>query len=183
MSVKKTLIILGVTLIIAGCTSYVYHFYQLFKSDPSSVIFKVPGSTEFEVEKPGNYTLWHNYKTLHEGVVYNSPRELPAGTTISIINSSGQLVSLEPDLGSHASSGNSSKGSIGEVQINGPTTLTIEVTGDLNPSIFSFSESRFLKNFLAIMLSTIGLIFPGGGILFWGCILKNKQSPPPLPTN
>ena len=181
MSLKKFLISLGVTLIITGCVSDVYHFYQLFKNDPNEVTFLVPGQTELEVTKAGTYTLWHDYKTIHKGIVYNSPDELEAGTSITALNSFGQSVPLIPNSGTSSSSGSHSKISIGEFEINAPTTLLIEVQGEMNPKVFSFSETRFLKNFIAIFLSTFVLIFPGGGLIFWGCLLKDKTAPTPLP--
>jgi hypothetical protein len=182
MFLKKILITLGVLTILCGALSDLYHFYQLFKNDPNEVTFIAPGTTEFEVTKTGKYTLWHNYKTLYQGEFFNNQQDIPGGTVIQIINDSGASVPLGLSMGSHTTSGNHAKVSIGEVVIMKPTKLTIQVDSTLPRTVFSFSESRFLKNFFAIFISTF-FIFAGAGLLFWGCVItpKKHSTPPPLP--
>lgn len=55
-----------------------------------------------------------------------------------------------------SSSGSSAKSSIGYVEVQQPSRLRIDVSGDVEPLVFSFAQSIFLKMF--------GLIFAGVGL-------------------
>jgi len=154
----------------------------MVNSDSEDAPFLVPGEHLVDVENEGKYYLWHEFRTIHDGKSYNRPEELPHGIEFSIKTAEGETLPFVAGGGASSSNGQSSKTSVGYVEVSRPETLTISVSGNTEPLVFSFSESIFLKMFGTIMggilVSIIGA-FSGIGVTIWGIIKMVKSPNPP----
>ena len=159
----------------------------LILNDSSEEQFLVPGTTEVEVEKAGEYHLWNHYQTVFEGKSYRKSEALPDGLEISIKDEDGKTLELTGGGGSSSRSGSDMKVSIGSIEVKKPGKLVISVTGDFEKRIFSFSEFGVMKIvgmiFGAGILSII-LVPVGFGFLIWGIVklVSGPKKPPAIPS-
>ncbi len=147
----------GIALCVAGLFVVpVAIILPILLSDSGDTPFIAPGSAEFTVEEPARYYLWHDHQTIFEGTSYNRPVEIPDGVTISVSQADGEALAFTSDGSMSMSRGSHSSQSIGYVDV--PTTglWTVEVSGEAEPFVVSFAESKLLKIF--------GLIFGGVGL-------------------
>lgn len=142
--------------------------------------FMIPGSTEVDILEVGRYYLWNDYQTVYDGKSYNRSENLPDGLEITIRNEGGERLSFIGDASITSSSGSRSKSSIGYVDIEHPSKLTVSVTGVADPRVFSFSKSGIMK-ILGMLFGGFGLslllALAGIGISIWGIIklVNNNQ--------
>jgi hypothetical protein len=172
-------IIAGVVILIFGAFVVPLLFiFPLFFGKSNEVQFKVPGTFEANVEKPGRYYLWNDFQTIFDGKSYNRSESIPDGMQITIRNSSGTELHLVTDTSISSNSGGSSQKSIGYVEIASPGKLEIVVTGG-DERILSFAPSNLLK-ILGLILGAVGLTalvaIGGVGIGIWGIVkfLRSK---------
>src|SRR5579862_6613014 len=81
------------------------------------VQFKVPGTAEVTVKNVGRYYLWNDFQTVYEGRSYNSSKTIPGGMAIEIREADGHPLEFTSDNSITMTSGNSSKNSVGYVEI------------------------------------------------------------------
>lgn len=140
--------------------------------------FKVPGTIEFVVEKPGRYYLWNDFKTVFDGKSYARPKDLPDGMEIRIQDADGRPIQFVSDGLVSMSSGGNAKRSVGYVTLVSPGKLTINVSGEAEERIFSFAPSRMLRMF-GLVLGGFGLsmiiAFTGVGIAILGIVRFAKS--------
>ncbi len=140
--VKK--IIGAVVLFVAGMLMPAAVIIPLIMSGDGDKPFRVPGSMEITVEKPGRYYLWNQYRTIYEGRSYSFDKELPGGLSFSLTEkASGTAVPLETGMNISSESGNRRKASIGYFEVPRPGTYIISVTGNTEERILSFGKSIF----------------------------------------
>lgn len=183
----------GTKLIIAGASLIALGTFILpaaiivpiLLSDSNQTTFIVPGKAQIQVETPGRHYLWNNYQTIYKGKSYNRPKTIPDGTEINITNAeNGAPFEFIGNGSMTSSSGSNAKITIGYIEVTEPCTIDIEITGNSNECIFSFSKALFLKMF-GLIFGGIALAFTCGmagiGIIVWGIIKleKNKNTPPP----
>jgi hypothetical protein len=137
------------------------------------VQFRIPGTIQTTVEKPGRYYLWNDFRTVYEGKSYDRSERIPDGIEIRIHNSKGELLEFVGNTSISTSAGSSSKNSIGYVEVESPGKVSIEITGGNEERIFSFAESGLLK-MLGLILGGFGLSLlvgiSGFGIIIWGIV-------------
>ena len=181
------LIILGIGIFILGAivvpTAIVL---SVVFADTHVEKFLVPGTTRDQIEQPGLYYLWNNYETVFKGTTYNRSESIPDGFKIRIKNTDTcERLDFVSYTSMSSSTGNSSKNTIGYVEVKKPCTLQIEVTGGTEQQVFSFSQSDFLKImglFLGGFVVTMVLALTGIGIVVWGIVrlvranAESKQS-------
>ena len=144
--------------------------------------FKVPGTIEVPVGKPGRYYLWNNYQTIYKGTSYNRPQGIPDGMEIRIRNENGKLLEFVSDTSMSSTCGASASNSVGYVKVDGPGKLKIEITGGNEDRIFSFARSRLLTMIVRIaggLLLSMVIGFGGLGMIIWGIVKlvrANKKS-------
>jgi len=146
--------------------------------------FVVPGTHRVEVEEAGRYYLWNDHQTLLDGRSYSQPEALPGGIEIRIENDAGEELSLRGDTSISSNVGATSRRSIGHVEVARPGALSIEVAGDFDERVFSFSEfdfgAMFAKVFGALALAGVGFLL-GLGITIWGIVKVVKSPSAPSP--
>lgn len=150
-------------------------------SDSDKNQFLVPGDLEVEVTEPGRYYLWNDHQTVFAGESYNRSESIPDGAKIRVSTAGGADLTFTASTSTTVSSGESSKRSIGYVEVTAPETLTVSVSGDFQERVFSFSKSIILKMFGLIFVGvgvSMLLTVCGVGLAIWGIVkLARKEAP------
>ncbi len=135
--------------------------------------FQAPGSVEVTVKEPGRYYLWNDFRTVYQGRSYDRSERIPDGIIFQIKDANGAPLHFSSDTSITSTSGGSSRKSIGYVRVETPGKLAIEVSGQTDDRVFSFSQSGLLKMF-GLIFGGIGLsllvAFAGVGLLIWGIV-------------
>ncbi len=134
--------------------------------DSSPSQFLIPGVAEFELEAPGRYYLWNDYRTIFEGESFHRSESLPDGLRMVVRGAAGDELKLITDASISLSSGSRSQRSIGYVDVPQAGSWEVEVSGEVKSRVFSFGESKVLKLFglifgaavCCVILAVAGLI-------------------------
>ncbi len=183
------LLIVGAVLMTAAIALPVWHILPLLRAVNESV-FVAPGSATIEVDEPGRFHLWHNYKMLHEGVNYDRPKHLPDGWSIEITDEAGQPLPFDTGSSSSVQVGNRHKHSLGHVDLASAGTVTVSVSGVAEPddsAVLSFSRFEMLKMMIHIGIAIVVALVLGAialGVIICGIVKlvhAGKAMPPPMP--
>lgn len=177
----------GIKTIIAGVVLFIFGAFlvplliilPIILEKSKAVQFKVPGTQEVKIEKPGRYYLWNDFQTVYDGKSYNRSKSIPDGMEIKIQDSAGTLLDFVSDTSISSSDNGSSKNSIGYVEVENIGQIKVDVSGGDEERIFSFGRSGLLKMFVLI-LGGVGLsilVSMGGvGIGIWGIVKLVKSN-------
>lgn len=171
----------GIATIIAGLVLFVLGAFVLplacvlllVLGHKEPVQFKVPGTQEINVEKPGRYYLWNDFQTVYEGKSYDRSEHLPDGMEIKIRDSNGTPLRFVSDGSMSSKDNDSARNTVGYVEIENPGKVKIEVSGGNEERIVSFEQSQLLKmaGFLVADFGVSALVALGGFALgIWGVI-------------
>jgi hypothetical protein len=167
-------IIVGAVMFLMGAFIVPFLFLlPLFLEHHQQNQFVGPGSIHIEVKEPGRYYLWNDFRTIYNGRSFNRSEKTPDGLDIRIENAEGHALPFVSDLNISSSSNDSSKNSIGYVEIEQPGKVSVQISGGTEERIFSFSRSRLLKLFLLILagFGVSGIIaLTGFGLIIWGVV-------------
>jgi hypothetical protein len=94
---------------------------------------EVPGQTEITLDEAGSWTVFHESPSVFEGQTYNAP--LPDGTSVSLIEKSGDEIPMTPSVGSltYDLAGRSGV-AIGRFSVDQPGEYTLSVESPADPS-------------------------------------------------
>ncbi|MGB0257350.1 MAG: hypothetical protein ACPGES_01745 [Coraliomargarita sp.] len=152
--------------------------FSLIAEGEKAKAFRAPGMIQIEATEPGRYILWNDYVTVFEGQRYKVSEDLPNGMRFSI-TTEGSPLEFTSDTFTTTQSGSNASRSVGYVTVEAaPITLDVEVTGNTQPRIFSFGQSRIAEFIIKISgILLIGLIstVAGIGLIIWGAMQLSKQ--------
>ena len=134
-------------------------------SQPSPVTFRAPGPLEFVAKQAGKHTLWYEYDTIFDGVMYSS-NALPSGLKFSCIDAnSGTKLTVTSDRGASMSTSNVRRESVAAVQIPAPGRYLVSVEGTMQPILLSFGPA-VLGTILGSIFGSIPVAFAlfAGGV-------------------
>ncbi|HEY4414965.1 MAG TPA: hypothetical protein VGO57_04655 [Verrucomicrobiae bacterium] len=154
----------------------------LGKSDETQ--FKVPGTREVTVKKPGRYYLWNDYQVVFDGKSYDRSKNIPDGMEIHVQDVSGAPLTLISSTSITISDNGSAQNSIGYVEIKNAGPVKITVTGGGEDRIFSFKPSAMLKVFSLILggLGVAGLVTIAGlATIIWGVVKLLRSNRTKMP--
>jgi len=142
------------------------------------VQFLGPGRHTVELDKPGKYLVWNDYRTVFRGRSYDESEKLPPGVRISVLDkASSQALAVSASHGTTSSIGNTSSVSVSQFVIERPGSYEIVVEGDFPPRVFSASRD-FLFSLLGVIFGAFALIFGGFGaaigIAAWAFIKREE---------
>ena|SRR6185312_15855960 len=174
----KTIIAGVIFLVVAFVVPFLF-ILPLLMEHQNENQFKVPGSIQVTVEKPGRYYLWNDFRTVYKGQSFNRSEHIPDGLNIHIADSGGHPFNFLSDTSISSTNGASAKNSVGYVEIEHPGKITVQVSGNTEERIFSFSKSGLLKVFLFIVggfgaSAVFGLA--GLGLIIWGIVKFVRKS-------
>lgn len=136
-------------------------------SQPKPTSFLTPGPLEFVAKESGKHTLWHEYDTIFNGVMYSS-NTLPSGLQFRCVDAqSGVALPFNSDRGASMSTSNVRRESVAAVQIPAPGRYLISVEGATQPILFSFGPA-ILGKVLGSIFGAIPVafaLFAGGVVL------------------
>jgi len=145
------------------------------------VQFKVPGTQEVNIEKPGRYYLWNDFRTVYAGKSYDQSEHIPGGMQIEIRDADGNLLPFTSDISMSSIAEGSAKNVIGYVEVKKPGRMKIDVSGGSDERVFSLGPTNSARIFL-LLLGGFGLSalvgLAGFGLGIWGIIKlvrSNKQ--------
>lgn len=167
-------IIAGVVLFITGAVFVpVACILLLIFNRSNDVQFKVPGTKEINIEKPGRYYLWNDYQTIYHGKSYSRSKHIPDGMEIKIRDADGAPLSFIADTSISSEDNGLAENSIGYVEVKSPGKVEIEISGGNEERIFSFAPSNILK-IVGLIFGTIGLsaliAISGIAVGIWGIV-------------
>jgi hypothetical protein len=145
----------------------------LLRDSTDLVEFQVPGTAMAFIETPGRYFLWHDYQTVYDGRTYNHAIELPDSLEIEIKGKGGVLLDFMSASNSSFTSNGRARRSIGYVEVADAGQVTLNVIGEAEPRVFSFSPFS-LGRFAGLILK--GMLLAGAsallslGLIIWGIV-------------
>ncbi|XOF34470.1 MAG: hypothetical protein ACL93V_04015 [Candidatus Electrothrix sp. YB6] len=168
-------IIVGVSLfVLGGVVIPLIIIVPLFLGDSVNEQFIVPGSIQVAVKEPGRYYLWNNYQTVFDGRSYNRSEELPDGMNIRFTNAeTGEPFAFIASSSISMSSGSSAKRSIGYIEVQKPCRIALDITGESDQGVFSFSRAVFfemLKQICGSIALSVVAGFTGIGCTIWSVV-------------
>lgn len=146
--------------------------------------FIAPGGTQVELAVPGDYVIWHDYRTLHQGRSYDVPAALPGGARIAVQAPDGSPRAVEPFAGMSA---NASEGrSVSAARFRAPTAGRYRVTveGAFEPRPMSVAPDRLWPIVrlaawvLAVLALSVGGAIAGALFGFLGSLPPAAAVPP-----
>ena len=151
----------------------------LLRDSTDLLEFEVPGTAMAFVETPGRYYLWHDYQTVYDGRIYNNAQELPHGLEIEIKGKGGVLLDLVNASNTTFTSKGRARQSVGYVEVLDAGQVTLNISGDAEPRIFSFSPFS-LGRFAGLIVKGVLIAIAAGlsalGLIIWG-IVKLANAP------
>ncbi len=122
--------------------------------------FKVPGTLNIAVDKPGTYVLWHETQTIFQGQPYSTVDVWPEDMEVHVWNDATQIeVPLETSSGVTETVGSVKRHAVGNMEFPSAGTYTIEVKGDFPDKIFYVRRSMWKKIVVNVVIaSVIGII-------------------------
>ena len=147
-------------------------------STPKPVPFIVPGSRAFNLTTPGEYVLWHNYKTIFEGKTFSS-NALPGGLQMQLSNITARtVVPLVPDQSTTVTSGSDARRSIATFTVTNPGQYLLSVQGTAPEMVFSFGKAMFGNMAVGVVAAIImapTLIITGLVIGVWALVSRQRR--------
>lgn len=130
--------------------------------------FLGPGETSIEITKAGDYTLWHETKTVIDGQFMSFPDDIPSGTTIKITKQpESTAVPLRKDSSTTMESGGTRRISVGQLTLTTPGQYQVAVTGSTEKCAFYLEETKLFRVLLKIM---------GSGLVGMACLFAGVGS-------
>lgn len=121
--------------------------------------YVVPGIHTLELEHPGKYTVFHEYRTMIDGEYFNSDEGFPAGMKIAVTSREGDTLSVNPLLtGGSYSIGSREGNGIAYFTITTPGTYQLEgrLSGDTASKAVLTVTSGFMSR---LFITVFGGIF------------------------
>lgn len=159
-------ILLGIVLVLVGGLAVPAGLLiPAFDAPNENVVFESPGEATLEIEAPGRFYLWHNYRTIHQGRQVARDQHLPDGMSFQVARlADGSSIPFQARSNIHTDIGGAESRSVGYVDIERPGTFEIQVRGgDDQTRIMSFSRSRFMMFARAVGFSLLSLVVLGSG--------------------
>jgi uncharacterized membrane protein len=142
------------------------------------VQFLGPGRHILELDRPGKYLVWNDYRTVFQGRNYDESEKLPPGLRISVLDKAGgQALTVTASYGGTSTIGDSSSVSVSQFEIAQPGRYEIVVEGDFPRRVFSVGRD-FIPGLFGVIAGAFALIFGGfgaaTGIVAWAFIKREE---------
>ncbi len=190
------ILVIGVLCMIGAVVSVAVGVMGFVDDLKPVTIVEAPGGTEFQVDEPGTYTLWHDYSNWHDGSFHHYDRQLPPGFTFTLTHlDSGRIAPFTP-LGSSTTqtmnAGQRESVGLGTFQAADSGPHKLEASNPASDQRFvSLTQGSFMSSFgsfgasfgIAALLGIVGIALLIAG--FIGVLAGRKRqsagSPPPPP--
>ncbi len=165
--------------------SFVWTFYELNRGAGHEPQFEVPGTFRSSADQPGRYYVWDNHLTMFEGTKIQRDEKFPEELEIIIRDAAGNPVEFVADTSKSWRIGNHDKSSVGYIDAKVPGEFEIEVRGDAETRILSFSQPDLFKELRsALMGFAVAAVFAlVGAIAMLLSIFRRARRPAPTATD
>jgi uncharacterized membrane protein len=162
----------------AAAAALVVALVQSLGGDPQ---FLAPGRLSLALEEPGKVVVWHDHRTLFQGIRYDAPEALPAGARIRAIEeASGRELAVSASMGASSESGASRRVAVAQFRAEQPGRYLIVVEGGFEPRVFS-AGLDVLPRVLWTAAGAAALLFASWalalGMLAWAFIRREERAP------
>jgi uncharacterized membrane protein len=164
----------------AGAIALVIGLLQAVGEDPR---FLAPGGYSLAVDRPGKVVIWHDHRTLFEGIRYHVAEALPAGARIRAVEeASGRELAVGAALGASSEHGTSRRVAVAQFHAALPGRYRILVEGAFEPRVLSAGLDALPRllwmggGALALLLASWALAI---GMLAWAFIRREAREPEP----
>jgi uncharacterized membrane protein len=131
--------------------------------------FVAPGRIQLEL-RPGPYLIWSDYRTTFEGVFYESPQPMPAGTVVRVRDATGAAVATRRSAGHEFKSAKADRSALLAFEIAQPGRYEITVEGAFPRRVLSVAPDRVFRGVFAVFgaIAAVLLGFAAGfGLWAW----------------
>jgi hypothetical protein len=150
-----------------------------------------PGGTEFLIEAPGTYTLWHDHTTTHSGSSHRNPAKLPPDFTFTLTNLQdgrpAAFTALGTSMTQTMNTTDRESVGLGTFQVTGPGLYKLEAS---NPAgdhrILSLTEGTIISSIGGFgasfgVAALLGLLGVGALVAGFIGILAGRKNQAPAP--
>jgi uncharacterized membrane protein len=104
--------------------------------------FLAPGGMQVELARPGDYVIWHDHRTVHQGRNYDVPAALPDGTRFIVQAPDGSAVDVRA-FGGMTSDGSAGRSvSVARFEAPAAGAYRVSVQGAFEPRPMSVGPHR-----------------------------------------
>jgi hypothetical protein len=167
-------IVAGAGLLLLALAVPILLVVSLFQQPSAKTQFLAPGSAQATIDQSGRYYLWNDHHVVFQGQTFANSVTLEPGVSIQIIDlATGEPLPFVGDEQVSLMWGGSSSQSVGYVDFSGPAKVRVEMTGNAQPRVVSFSRFNFAAIFGRLMAGgcfafVAGLT--GVGLIIWGIV-------------
>jgi uncharacterized membrane protein len=116
--------------------------------------FLAPGSAQVTVAALGEYIIWHEHRTVHEGRSFDIPAAMPDGARYRVEAPDGRTLTVEP-YGSMSSEGSAGRSvSVARFETTQPGVHRVAVEGAFEPRVIAVGPNRLWP-----ILKLVGEVF------------------------
>jgi uncharacterized membrane protein len=162
----------------AAAVALVAWLLQSLGTDPR---FLAPGRLALDLEEAGKVVIWHDHRTLFQGVRYDAPEALPAGARIRAIEqASGRELAVDASQGASSESGASRRVAVAQFRAAQPGRYLIVVEGGFEPRVFSAGPDKLVRvlwtagGAVALLLASWAIAI---GLLAWAFLHREERLP------
>ena len=107
-----------------------------------AVRFLAPGSVQLALAGPGDYVLWHEYRTVFEGRSFDLPAAMPDGARMRVDAPDGGSLKVNP-FGAMSSEGSAGMSkSVAHFEAVAPGVHRVSVEGSFEPRVIAVAPNR-----------------------------------------
>jgi uncharacterized membrane protein len=133
------------------------------------------------VEQAGKVVIWHDHRTLFQGVRYDAPEALPAGARIRALEeASGRELAVGATMGASSEHGTFRRVAVAQFRAEQPGRYLIVVEGAFEPRVFSAGLDGLPRMLwmaggaVALLLASWALAI---GMLAWAFLRREEHLP------
>ncbi len=169
---------IGLILLVAGIAIFAVTFFRLIGGHALDEQTQVPGTLHVVIDQADRYYLWDNHWTLFDGRRVQYPKGCPDDIRVTVLDSEGGELQFVADSSKSWSIGNSSKTSVGYVDVPDAAELQLKIENLDRERIFSVSNDTMKQELwdrlgglgIGIVIGLLGL-----PITLVGLMIRRRQ--------
>jgi uncharacterized membrane protein len=143
----------------------VWRFVAAFEAPAT---FLAPGEAQVSLATPGEYIVWHKYRTVYEGRSFDRPPKMPDGTRFRVRGPDGAPIVLRGYAAMSSEGTDGSSLSVGRFEAAQPGPHRVAVEGAFEPRVMAVGPNRLwpiarlVGQVFVIVVLSLGLAIAAG---------------------
>jgi uncharacterized membrane protein len=104
--------------------------------------FLAPGEAQVSLAAPGDYIVWHEHRTVHQGRAFNLAPDMPHGTRYRVQAPDGSTIAVEPHAGMSAEDRDGRSVSVAHFEAPLAGTYRVAIEGAPGPRVMAVGPNR-----------------------------------------